>query len=315
MATNRLPNKLDQLITLAADMADGLKAQEANVGLKQNTEATMRADLDAARRTRNTYNTAVATSTRLTAAQTAADSNGKVFIGTAKAVLGNFLGNQWSPAWLPVGFLNNSLAVPSSIAERQVLLESIGNYLQANPDKQNGPLVTVARAGEVFTALKDVRAAVIGGNSAVTAAKTARDQAEQDLRTRMTGLINELGQLLEDDNPTWHAFGLNRPADPETPGIPDNLVLTAGLPGSIHVTWSAARRAARYRVYKKEDGETEYQPAATTFTPVATITGLKSGAAVQIQVSAANDAGESKACIPAQIVVPAEPAAATTTAA
>ena len=38
MATNRLPNKLDQLITLAADMADGLKAQEANVGLKQNTE-------------------------------------------------------------------------------------------------------------------------------------------------------------------------------------------------------------------------------------------------------------------------------------
>src|SRR5207244_4171482 len=216
MATNRLPNRLDQLITLAADMADGSKAQEAKVGLKQNTEATMRADLDAASRTRNTYNTAVATSTRLTADQTAADSNGKALIGTTKAVLGNFLGKQWSPAWLPVGFRNNSLTTPSNIAERQVLLESIGNYLQANPEKQNGPLVTAARAVELFTALKDVRAAVISSTSAVTAAKAARDEAEQDLRTRMTGLIAELGQLLKDDDPAWHAFGLNRPADPET---------------------------------------------------------------------------------------------------
>src|SRR5438552_8521047 len=208
MATNRLPNKLDQLITLAADMADGSQAQEAKVGLKQNTEATMRADLDAASRTRNTYNTAVATSTRLTADQTAADSNGKALIGTAKAVLGNFLGKQWSPAWLAVGFRNNSLGIPSNIAERQVLLEAIGNYQQANPDKQNGPLVTAARAMELFTALKDVRAAVISSNGAVTAAKAARDQAEQDLRTRMTGLINELGQLLQDDDPAWQAFGL-----------------------------------------------------------------------------------------------------------
>ena len=82
-------------------------------------------------------------------------------------------------------------------------------------------------------------------------------------------------------------------------------MLTAGLPGSIHVSWSPARRAARYRVYKKEEGETEYQSAATTFTPEAAITGLKGGAAVQIQVSAANNAGESKACMPAEIVVPA----------
>ena len=192
----------------------------------------MRADLDAANRSRNTYNTAVATSTRLTAAQTAADSNGKTFIGTAKAVLGNFLGNQWSSAWLPVGFLNNSLALPLTIAERQVLLESIANYLQANPDKQNGPLVTAARAVELVTALKDVRASMISNNSIVTAAKTECNRAAQDLRARVSGLIRELGQLLDDDDHTWHAFGLNRPADPEAPGIPENLVLTAGLPGT-----------------------------------------------------------------------------------
>ena len=72
---------------------------------------------------------------------TAADSNGKTLIG-----------NQWSSAWLPVGFLNNSLSIPLTIAERQVLLESIANYLQANPDKQNGPLVFMIATGPGYLA-------------------------------------------------------------------------------------------------------------------------------------------------------------------
>src|SRR5947207_1133077 len=55
MATNKVPKKLDHLITLAAGLADGCKAQEANVGLKQNTEANLRADLAAAIRGRNDY--------------------------------------------------------------------------------------------------------------------------------------------------------------------------------------------------------------------------------------------------------------------
>jgi hypothetical protein len=49
MATNRLPDPLDRLFALAEDMADGLHAHEAPVGIKQNTEAAVRADLAAAR--------------------------------------------------------------------------------------------------------------------------------------------------------------------------------------------------------------------------------------------------------------------------
>ena len=79
-----------------------------------------------------------------------------------------------------------------------------------------------------------------------------------------------------------------------------------------HSEWSPARRATRYRVFKKEDGEADYQPAATTPDSQVTITGLKRGATVHIQVSAANDAGESKACPPGQIIVPAEQAVAVT---
>ena len=55
MAANPLPPGIDNLFTLAEDMADGLIAHEATIGILQNTEARMRADLTAAR----TYTSAV----------------------------------------------------------------------------------------------------------------------------------------------------------------------------------------------------------------------------------------------------------------
>ena len=45
--------------------------------------------------------------------------------------------------------------------------------------------------------------------------------------------------------------------------------------------------------------------AVSADVPEAALSGLTDGATVQIQVSAANNAGESKACSPAEIVVPA----------
>ena len=82
--------------------------------------------------------------------------------------------------------------------------------------------------------------------------------------------------------------------------------LAAGVPGAVHAAWSPARRANRYRIYKKEAGDAEFQATATTTGLEATISGLKPGAAVEIQVAAANDAGESLPSDPAQIVVPPE---------
>ena len=122
----------------------------------------------------------------------------------------------------------------------------------------------------------------------------------------MSGLLRELEQLLGAEDSRWYAFGLSRPADPETPAVPDDLALAAGVPGAVHAAWSPARRANRYRIYKKEAGDAEFQATATTTGLEATISGLKPGAAVEIQVAAANDAGESLPSDPAQIVVPPE---------
>ena len=51
----------------------------------------------------------------------------------------------------------------------------------------------------------------------------------------MRGLIDELGQLLLPEDPRWYAFGLSRPSDPETLGVRDSLVLTAGTQTTFNV--------------------------------------------------------------------------------
>ena len=49
---------------------------------------------------------------------------------------------------------------------------------------------------------------------------------------RLTGWRNELGQLLEDDDERWYAFGFSKPSDPDTPEVPENLVIVPGPAGS-----------------------------------------------------------------------------------
>jgi len=229
MASNKLPEQLDLLFTQAEDMADGLHANEMTVGIKQNTEAALRAALTAAQAAESLFQTKRRDKVAATTAQTVVDSNGKAFIATAKNVLEHYLGKKWSPAWAAAGFVNTSTATPATLAERQTCLGALQTYFTANPAHQNNPLQ-------------------------VTAAKAARDAAVLALHVRMSGLIAELGQLIKKDDPNWYAFGLSRPADAETPGIPDGLVLTAGPVGTVLVDWADARRAERYRVWKQVTG-------------------------------------------------------------
>jgi hypothetical protein len=182
-------------------------------------------------------------------------------------------------------------------------------YFETNPDREVAALkVTASEAGAHLEALKNARAAVVAGNSAVNAAKEERKQTEQELRLRFRALIVELGLVLNDDDPTWYAFGLSRPSDPKTPAIPKDVSVTAGLPGTIFVSWAAAPRADRYKIYKKEEGDADFQAAATTVVREAWLTDLKGGRSVEIQVSAINIAGESLPSVPVEIIVPPESA-------
>ena len=223
MASNRLPDPLDDLFTLAEDMTDGCHNHEVTIGLKQNLEVDMRTDLDAAVLAQGIYKTALSAKTGFSTAVTVADSNGKAFIGSARRVLVANYGEGWSQSWAATGFPDQSTAVPSTQGKRQALLQSLKNFFKANPSMEvNTPkvIVTSVLAGTLFTALSTARVAAADGNTDAGTKKNLRDAAEQTLRDRMSGLINELGQLLDDTDPLWLAFGLNEPGATNLPGLP-----------------------------------------------------------------------------------------------
>ena len=94
----------------------------------------------------------------------------------------------------------------------------------------------------------------------------------------MMGLIAELGQLLDDTDPLWLAFGLNEPGAINLPDSVDGLVLTAGPAGTVLAHWSDPSRATRFRVYKQIDGVDPIPLNITTVTEADTpLTGQPSG--------------------------------------
>ena len=306
MAANVLPKALPPLLTLAEDMADGLHTHEVAVGVKQNLEAVLRAALVAVNTAELNFANAKAGKVTLTTAVTVADSNGKAFIGTARGVLEPFLGTQPSTAWEPVGYPADSLALPPTQAERQALLDDLKDYLTANPARENAPLViTAVRAGLLFTALSDGRSNANQGNTNAVQKKVLRDAAVKALRKRMRGLIGELEGLLADDDARWYAFGLNPPGAPETPEIPEGLVLAAGGAGELGADWSDAPRAGHYRVWKQVVGvDAGFIAVGSPTDSDFTLEGLPSGTTVKVQITAVNDAGESQPSETRQMVVP-----------
>ena len=306
MNSNRLPDQIDPLFTLGEDMSDGCNAHEVAIAIKQNKEADIRAALVAAILAQGNFKAAQTAKTALSGAVTVADSNAKSYIGSTRRVLINYLGDGWSQTWEATGFPNQSTAVPGTQPERQALLLSLKNYFTANAAQENAPLnVTAARAQLLFTALSDARSAAADGNNVAGQKKNLRDAAEKTLRTRMSGLIAELGQLLDDNDPRWLAFGLNLPGATNLPDQADSLVLTAGGAGVVLSDWSDASRATRYRVFKQVLTVDAAMVHVTNVTDSDyTFTGLPGGKTVRVQIIAANDAGEAQPSVVAEIVVP-----------
>lgn len=306
MASNTLPRKRDRLFALGDDMCSGALDHEEDVGLKQNKEEVVRPVLDTALATEAAFGAAKVARKAANAAVRTADNAAKVFIGNARKRLSKFFGERYTTEWGAAGWPNNSTATPDDQTSRFALLNSIKIYLTANPAHASADMeVTAAIATTLYTALSDARTALDLKITEDGQAKAARDAAEEALRVRLTGMITELETLLSDDDPRWHAFGLSRPADEETPEAPEFTTVTAGQPGSLLADWDDALRADRYRVWIFIVGtDTEFRAVETVNDSDATLTGLPSGATVRVRVTSANDAGESGPGPEAEAVVP-----------
>jgi hypothetical protein len=314
MATNRIPETPDTLISLATDAADGAATEGASIGLLHNTAPKISADLIALIGdpeatppivgTRNAYNLAKSGKTTASAASRSAESNSRAFCGSAVGVLKNYLGKQWNSQWQAAGFTTGSLAIPDDTLP---MLGELRAYLVANPGHENAPLsITAAACTSRITGLGNARATANQSVRDLGDAKATNDTAIKTLYTRMTGLRAELDQILGDDDPRWYAFGFDRPADGTGPGPVEHLILTPGSAGMVFADWDDARRATRYRVLRKIIG-TDTAPVELTGTLTEseyTLTGLPSGTTVEITIAAVNDAGDGALSATATLAVP-----------
>jgi hypothetical protein len=305
MASNPIPKILPQLLSLAEDMADGLHEHETALSIKQNTEAALRTDITSARTTESNYGAAKGEKETASNNLRIADSNARTFIKTARVVLAQRFGDTWSQAWEPSGFPNQSTAVPGTQEERMNLCQSLQIYLANNPAHELPALgITAANAGQRFDALSDARAAVNSNNAAAGQKRDFRDGAVEQLRTRMRGLIHELEQLLSAKDPRWDAFGLNAPGAAESPEVPEALVLTSSIAGTVNADWADARRATHYRVYAQIVGvDQDFRQVLTRDESDATLVGLPSSKTIRVQVVATNDSGASQPSETAEIIV------------
>jgi hypothetical protein len=305
MASNALPDKRDRLFALGDDMCDAAHDHEVAIGLKQNTESIVRPALDAARGAESTFGQCQILRKAANAALTVADNAAKVFISRAKKRLSIFLGESYSTEWGAAGWPNNSVSLPRTQDERFSLVNSLKLYLTTNPTQESVDMgVTAALAATCHTNLSAARTALDMKVTESGQAKAARDAAEANLRIRMRGLITELETILAPEDPLWHAFGLSRPADEETPEAPSFTTALAGVAGTVLVDWDDALRAERYRVWILVVGvDTDFRAAETVYDSDATLAGLTSGTTVKIRVTSANDAGESLPGPVAEVVV------------
>ena len=237
----------------------------------------------------------------LTPAQTKADTAGKKFIQEAKSVLESHLGESWNEAWMEAGFTEASKRTPGKMAERQTLLKRLADFLAAHPEMENDKLkiaVTSAAALELHTQLKAARQALAAKRGEQKRLKAERDALVKALRKRTSRIMGELRGELEGDDPRWHDFGLNRPADPSTPEPPEDLRIAWDAErGEAIVRWEEGRRADRSRVERWFGGVDEaWVSLGTTELEELVLREVPMGATnLKLRVASVNAAGDSVA--------------------
>lgn len=308
VASNRLPDNLNELETLGRDAADGATQLGVTIGLKQNTAALITADTDALSDAGDQY---TAADTAVRAANTGlrlAVSNARGFLMLGRDLLKPALGPKAATAWAETGFTSQSLTVPNDDELLQAMLDKMRTYLTANPARENAPVnFTAARALALFTALHDARSGANGVNAKEAARQTAkatRDLTEAALRRRLNGLLGELAQLLDPLSPHWVTFGFYQPGAEERPAPVKTLTLTALGGGRVKLEYASAARTGHYQICQVTDlvtGAYEILADATATTHL--LENQTVGATLTLKVRGVNETGAGKFSPNAEIVV------------
>jgi hypothetical protein len=317
---NDIPRSYDPLVQLLADAADGAHTHGAAIGLVHNDETHIRTDLialvgkpaaggsPAVPGFKAAWNVAQTNKSAQTAALRTAQSNARLYVRTCIRSLFPVLGESWNADWNAAGFTGGSLAVP---ANPMTLLQQMRAYYAANPTRESvvqGINCNAATCEATAQTIDDAESASNQSNTDSGMAQANYQNGLAAARARLTGLRNELSQLIKDDDDRWYAFGFDKPSDPSTPEVPANLTAVAGAAGSKTVIgdWDDARRADSYRfraVTKADNKEVANEIVQDSQISLA-LTKAAAGAVVLLTVTGRNAAGESPASDPVEFTVP-----------
>ncbi len=309
----QVPKAIADLIILGGEMEQGVTKDGQALEIKQITAAQMKTSTDGVVATDKAFNTS--RSAQETAYQNfhTADDALSVWLGKATGALSAFFGKRWNRQWVQVGFVNPSIAIPSTITDRLALALRMISFLASNPGYEAPNQGVTAAAG---TTLRDAaiatQALAVLADADLTSKGTARGAAVDALTSMMRLLIGLLSELLNADDTRWLDFGLSIPATRGTPAAPTGLTVTANPQlntrmgaadspmASVLLTWNASPEATRYRVRMRIVGvQGDYQLAASTTEPIATVA-TPADAAVEFIVQAVNGNRQS---VPSEPVV------------
>lgn len=309
---NETPDNTKVLRAVAHDMADGLHNLQDIVGMKQNREADVRADLmklegdpsapaasNANKGSELVYNTCkAATAAAYEALDTVESGTVKKFLGAYRKMLVDVLGAEWSAAWTPAGFAGPGNALPENTAGKLSLLSTARAFLTANPALEIDlpaphTKVTAAEALARHTELSNARELINTSKGEQETCKNVRDADVKTLRKRVSGTISELGQVLGPADGRWEDFGLNIPAHPSVPLPVASVTLSPAGSGRALAEWPHARRGVNYRVLIKVTGvDADFREADKTKDLELVLKDLPSGVLVEVKIVASNAAGD-----------------------
>ena len=286
-------------------MISGLNKHENSLGVMHVTTSVLQGSLDTAKAKEQAYQTS--RNARKTAfdSQKSAKAGAQSFALNARKTLAQYLGQNWSVAWTQAGFKNNSLVIPDSLPELVELLGSLETYFTDHPVQQNAALsMTAVVAGQQRVALEAAIAAVSDSTTDQRTARDDRDAAEDELVGKTRALQSELDAILKPTDQRWLDFIEDVPADEQRPEAVDEVELDNSTPRHVKGSWDAPVRAERFLIRIKVAGkDADFRHVQTVQEPQFDFNTFEAGAHVQVQVVAANSAGESAPSPVAEVAV------------
>ncbi len=308
MAANPIPNGISELLTMADDAADGLhelQVQLRDIGIKQNTEAAIRTDIDRVVTARRQYRDAQGQQDDRQDDQNTADRAGRRFLVAYRKRISGFLGDNPNAEWEIALDTTGSTRVATTIDKRQDQLQAATNYLTEHPDYADAALgITATIAGNALQVLSTARIALRTAETVTEDKQKELETAVKLLAKRMRGLLGELEQLLPPDDATWHLLELNAPADPDTPEVSEKPTLHPLGDGALEMIFTLPRRAKYAHLWVQQSGvDAEPRRIEGQFQSPAVVRGLPLNVPLLVFISGVNESGSGPRSAAANVTV------------